>query len=278
MSLFLTSLLDDFNRANGALGSDWTIGPNATQALSIVSNQAHSTGSTRIASIYNVATFTQTEVWAVPVSITGTTTFNWILFARLQALTGSPDVYALSISGNIDRCGLIKGNLGGTWSLPIQQTVFFNQGNLAATDLVGFRVFDWEGGALPGTRLEAWTKRGAAAWVLEGAWMDMSSTRITSAGYAGMGGQYAGGTQGSALTFDDFSGGEFSRPSYPLADSPAFTGGKRDRLSEKGSAGYGPATPVVRGRRDRLTERAWSFRDRGIPQTVPSEQGGVAVF
>lgn len=279
MSLFLTPLIDNFNIANGALNSDWTAAPNNTANLTVVSSQAHSAGSTRIGDLYNIAIFNNTEVYALPISVNGTATFNWILFSRIQALTGSPAGYSMFMSGNVDRVTFARATLGASWSFANLATVIFKGGNITGTtDKLGFRTFEWSAGGLSGTRLEAWTNRSGAGWVLEGAYFDNDPSRPASGpGYIGMGGTYGGGTQGSALTFDDFSGGEFSVPSYPLADYSAFSGGKHDWETESGAGPFVPA-PQQRVRRDRLSEKVYSFRDKGVALTVPAEQGGVGIF
>ena len=86
MSFPSTSVLDAFTRADGALGADWT-NWNAYSDFAVYSNQARGPADTLviIADYYDVATYTDLEVYVTIAGLSGDTSASHGVLFRLQA-------------------------------------------------------------------------------------------------------------------------------------------------------------------------------------------------
>lgn len=173
MAFPTAGILDNFNRADGAIGSNWTIF--FEDGFRVVSNTCALTtgGLGEGGTFWNVTTnFTDTEVYT-----TLSTTGNLALYAR--ANSDASNGYLLSFeSGNL----VLYGTTGGV--------------TLATYPTVGLANGDAFGCAVIGTNIETFKR-------VSGVWSSLGSVTDTSVS-SGRVGMYTGNT---TVRFDDFGGG-----------------------------------------------------------------------
>lgn len=190
------SILDNFNRANGALGANWS-GPTyqGDTALSIISNAAGGNSATFFDSNWSAATFgPDSEVYATLTAVPGTGDEAY-MHARIQSPnTAGMDAYELSV---------VKGS--GTDTISIRRVIDNSPTELAtrsqevaAGDRLGLVVL----GTGATVTIQAWYSSGGGAWSQLGADVsDANAARITASGRIGI------GTAEATARWDDFGGG-----------------------------------------------------------------------
>jgi len=188
-----TSLLDNFNRANGALGSNWTAGTitGETGAPTIVSNTAQGgTSGSSLSANWNVTSFgPDSEVYATVTSkITSGLSSGMQLRARYNA--GSKNTYTVYAEADTGT---------DTWTLFKVSNSAYSQ--LGATFSQEFAVGDAIGLSVVGTTLTAYYKASGGSWT---ALTTRTDSTFSAAGLIGMELEPGSGTFGS---WDDFGGG-----------------------------------------------------------------------
>lgn len=186
-----SALLDDFNRADGGLGSGW-VSPAVGDAgtARIVASEYQGSASAQTSALWNGFSAADEEV-----------------FYKLAALSAAGDHVKLYVRADVATAGATSNyqlrvtQSTGTWEVRktvagTASTVATFTRAMAAGDSLGFRAV--------GTTLEAWYKSAAGSWTLVGTTTDSS---VTAAGYIGIG-------MGFGITIephvDDFGGGTVS--------------------------------------------------------------------
>jgi hypothetical protein len=153
-----TGLLDAFNRANGALGANWTKGIYATtdSGLTITTNVVLSDGAGGRANahgFWNPGTFgPDSEATLDVVSASGTVVGLWV---RLSGTTGSMNGYAW------------KRDIGGATNEMSRYDAGAQTVLGVSTNGSGFAAGDSWGLEIVGNALKAYRKPSAGSWALE---------------------------------------------------------------------------------------------------------------
>jgi hypothetical protein len=190
-----TGILDSFNRANGPLGSNWTV-PVFTAlpgAPKIVSNQFApdaDTGNDYCSAYWNPATFgPDCEIYTTIASLANS---NKIIemYLRMTGMDGTPSGYSLFTSDF------------SSWSINRYDNGAFTQlgtfsGGIIATDSVGFSA--------RGNVLTFWAKTASGPWNYI---FSVTDTNYNVAGYIGM--AILAGTAPGVNRFDDLGGGTYA--------------------------------------------------------------------
>lgn len=186
-----TSLLDDFNRADGALGANWSnkILASDSANMSILSNTLR--GSDATSSAYWSASQFGPDIEAYLTYSTASSSGTYI-YAKMQ----NPNV-----SGATD--GYILGQTASVFLLRIDNDV-----NTSLTPSISLVPANGDslGIRIEGSRVSLWYKPSGGVWTERAASEDST---YTSAGYIGIK-EFA-----TALRFDDFGGGT----KVPLGDA-----------------------------------------------------------
>jgi len=186
MAFGATSVLDDFNRANGAVGASWSKIWSGDTALTIISNAVANDGSASWSNGgWNVATFgADCEVY---LTLTTTNPSGFNLYARMSALNtaGGPNGYRLSYNGD------------GTWNIQREDAgsqTTIGTANIARTiangDAVGLEIV--------GSTLTFYYKASGGSWASV---TTRTDSTYSAAGYIGL------EFQGSTWRGDNFGGG-----------------------------------------------------------------------
>jgi hypothetical protein len=200
----VTSLVDNFNRADGAAGANWTvIGGASFETLQIATNQVASDGVLKEWARWNPSTFGPDSECYVTKTNSGAFALELMVGVRINGTDATPNGYFLRVSGStwqIFRCtGGTLTALSGTVSQAL------NTG-----DSIGIEVI--------GTVLKAYYKASGGSWVNKLTYDTTSdATKYTAAGYIGM-----RVDDGGVSTVDNFSGGSISSAAT-LTGAAAFT-------------------------------------------------------
>lgn len=190
----LPPILDNFNRANGSVGSNWTA--NFASLDSIVSNQLEVTQS----QVWNQgATIGETMVYLTLAAVGSSGMLA--LQARAQGNLNAPDMYVgrVTVGSNIQFVRYIAGSGDFVGSdIPLSSA-------LTAGDRLLFECLN-EGGDV---RLNFYRSTdGGSTWVLEGSVLDNNAQKILTPGRIGVG-TY---NTPSGWFVDDFGGGNPQPP------------------------------------------------------------------
>lgn len=189
-----TSVLDNFNRADGGMGSNWSnLGP---AAAAITSNQAKINGSSYGYAWWNANSYTGAGEVYMTVPTTGSTGDQLYLDIVAGWSTGTLNGYELSLTrgSTNDTIEFSKYASGSETSLGAAQTM---SGHVASGDQVALTR---EAGGL----LKAWrSASGSSTWTQIG-------TTVTNTAYfdAGQSWQIGWGASNSGYRVDDFGGGQ----------------------------------------------------------------------
>jgi hypothetical protein len=196
MSFPITSVLDNFNRANGDAGADWSEMMRAGNDFNIDSNQI--TGDDWNAEIYNPATYgPDCEVYAT-IATMQSQADSIILFVRMK------DVTADSYAYDGYEFNAYRFNDGGTDTMRL---IIKRVDNSAATqlgasvDITDHGNGDKLGGRIIGEGLDLWYDDGAG-WELRA---ERSDSTYGAAGYLVL------GLPDNVPRVDDFGGGTLHR-------------------------------------------------------------------
>lgn len=204
MAFPTTGLLDTFNRANGALGANWTKGIYATtdSGLTITTNVVLSDGAGGRANahgFWNPGTFgPDSEATLDVVSASGTVVGLWV---RLTGTTGSMNGYAW------------KRDIGGATNEMSRYDAGAQTVLGVSTNGSGFAAGDSWGLEIVGNALKAYRKPSAGSWALE------SGTSRTDSTYTGAG-NIGVEVWGGGTSLDNFGGGTVTSATAAL--NPAF--------------------------------------------------------
>lgn len=194
----VTSLLDDFNRANEGPppSSNWTNNFDAGTpgGFKVVSNQC-TANSLPCESYWSAAQFgPNMEVWATFAAVP--TTGSLGMYVRIQSAgTGSCDSYGIIA---VKATG---GPTGDTVKIYRMDNAVHTQ--LGATITRAFAAGDSFGVRIIGSTIEAWYKASAGSWTLLGSRTDST---YSGNGYLGL------MNATNAFTLDDFGGGTIKMP------------------------------------------------------------------
>lgn len=192
--------LDDFNRADGALGANWSDNPfgGAPDASwAIITNRIGITSGTNIKSWYNVATYgPNCYVWAELPATPASTDSELDIYARIGSpSSGSATGYGYGLAW--------ASYLGGIFQYyradPGSETVLGGDetATMTAGDAFGLRIV--------GSSLQAW-KRTSGVWATVGS--PRTDATYANAGYLSIA-TYQG--TGTSLRADNFGGGTIVR-------------------------------------------------------------------
>lgn len=193
-----TSILDTFNRANGALGANWSSPTYAgDDSPTVISNACGQSGSDYADANWNGATYTESEVYAT-LTVVPATGNQVYLMARIQ----SPN------TSGMDAYTLLLTKASGTDTLDVMRTINGADTSIAtrsqevsAGDALGLVVL----GTGATVTIQVWYRASGGSWTQLGADIsDTNANRITAAGRIGL------GLQNSTARWDDFGGGEQS--------------------------------------------------------------------
>ena len=180
------AILDNFNRADGGLGSNWTMGYYGGDTLSIASNQAYSGGGYR-ENRWNPATYGTPE--------------NYITIATLPA-SGEQvylDVRIANPGATTLDCYEVVYTNAATDTAQIYRVDNGTATQLGSTINQNFSAGDGLGLSATGSTIEAW-RRSSGTWSLLGSRTDST---YSAAGYLGI------GSGGTTARLDDFGGGTY---------------------------------------------------------------------
>lgn len=184
MAFPTTAALDTFNRANGALGANWTANPtnDGSAAFTIISNAAQGAAATDSgdASYYNVATYgPNAEAWVdLPTGPNGF--FELSVFLRIaqpSAVASTADGYQVFITGTA---------AGASYAVDLS---IYRIDNAVQTELgstqtgLTFTAGNGFGASVRGSTIQAFSGTGAS-WPTFGD--SRTDATYTSAGYIGM--------------------------------------------------------------------------------------------
>jgi len=207
-----SSVIDDFNRGDGALGANWTGDPlnESAETFVISSNQMFVNTGSPAGAYWSAATFgPNCEAYCTMVDASsGLATISLLL--RLQS-PGQAGVDGYQVEFDCSGNTVVAKRISGGGALGSSETI------PAPAD--GDKV----GAAVVGTTVIAYYKDGAAAWAEVGRWTDGN---VSSAGNAGVRVEYAP----TSVTLDDFGAGSITGGSQfglsadkALADSAVAT-------------------------------------------------------
>lgn len=179
MTFPTTSVIDDFNRANGGLGSNWTAGYFGDSALTITSNQITSSVNNWGANYYNTSFGPDIEAY---ITVSSSPNGSKILHFRLTgSLTSSPSGYYVNFGfGTITR--LDSGS-------ETQLGASFSQ-SISAGDSIGVSIV--------GSTITVYHKSAAGSWAVV--------TTRTDSTYSAAG-KVALEIDNNSIRLDDFGGG-----------------------------------------------------------------------
>lgn len=247
MTVFATSVLDNFNRANespvsgggnwlpaGFAGSDTDGGGLTPESMTLTTNRVTIGGGGALSSAAWVGSgalgdceIFATLVTQIPNPASNPTT--WWLYARVinPGNASTYKAYRVGINNSSPAGASIYRTIGAT------SVQFTSVGGLPAFSLgdkIGMRVYAWQGAVM----IECWQNTGSV-WRRACAALDNSGV-MPIAGYIGMGIGQASSTPGSE-GYDDFSGGAITAPTSSLnTDSvPGYSGGRHDLTATYGS-------------------------------------------
>lgn len=189
-----TSVLDDFNRANGAVGSNYTI-PTFLSGMNVSSNTCVSAGANGLA-VYNVATYTDCEVYATLTtkpSDGNSATLQWRLVQYSSVLT--LDGYYIQINsvagaGN-DTIQVNRVTNAAPTAIGAAFTQEIANGDVIGVRMVGDTIEVFVNGTSLGTRTDS-TYTGAGTLALgfsttSGAWDDFGGGAYVAPSRTGRG-------------------------------------------------------------------------------------------
>lgn len=193
-----TPLLDDYNRADGGLGTDYTSPAWSTDpAPTILSNVVIAGSGAFASTAWNRATFLQTEAW---MTLPGASFSQAVLLSRASSLGATLTSYWVEFNavGGINLSRVVAGASSGTiYSVAL---------NLVGDNKPGIRTVT-KG---PDILNEIWADTGAG-WVKRGDFLDLNRVSLTpalaAAGFIGYR-QFGNGT--TTRSIDDFGGGEMN--------------------------------------------------------------------
>lgn len=190
------AVLDDFNRANGALGANWA-SPNyqGDASPTVISNAFGQSGTDYADANWAGATYTETEVFATLTAVPANGSVAY-LHARIQSQGAAGfDAYELRVT-----------KASGTDTVDLFRIINNAETNLAtrsqevaAGDALGMFV----SGTGATVTMQIWYRASGGSWTQLGSDVaDTNASRITAAGRIGA------GVQGNTARWDDFGGGE----------------------------------------------------------------------
>jgi len=197
-----TPILDNFNRADGALGANWTAPPQATDSTpEIFSNVVTGVGSLNNSAYWNAATFGATEAFlTIPTSVVGGARFS--PYARIQN-PNSATVFAAYIAEF--RMDLSTIDVFRIYNNTYSSTLGQISSAVSAGNKVGTKVTT----VGPSIRIETWIDAGAG-WVQKQSIYDVGAVAsyplLANDGYIGFR-LYGGGLTDTTRSIDDFGGG-----------------------------------------------------------------------
>lgn len=212
------TLLDDFNRSDGAAGGNWasTDIASGASALNISSNEAYFSGTINRGSWWSGGTFAQSEFYFTQ---TTNTDIDWTLFGRLQnAGTSGWGGYMVWYAPG---SGLLRvwRRAFGTLSVVGGDLTLTTADYLDPGDQLGLEIVDVAGQPT----IAVYRKRAAGSWTQLIQRTDTTSS-FTSAGNIGIG-MLSG--LGSTSRFDNLTGGE-QVVGPPEVDGDASLSGSSD--------------------------------------------------
>jgi Concanavalin A-like lectin/glucanases superfamily len=227
------AVLDNFNRANGGLGSNWTTGLYAGTVAPQISSNAVQGDPSFAEAYWNVASYTDTEVFKTITTqpATGDLTYLW---ARGQVPgTAGADAYELVIT---KQAGTDLWELNRVIDNTPTNLASRNQ-ELANGDTMGLVVL----GTGATVTLQIWYRPSGGSWTQLGADVsDSNAARIVAAGRIGA------GSNSSTERWDDFGGGEqvasgATFDTVAASTAPAPTSAAVARLNEEQPRGWADA-------------------------------------
>jgi hypothetical protein len=253
VTAFATPVLDDFNRANGALGANWGKYDNTCGVATVVSNVARSSNSGAYPYTGNAwlpATYLNSEVYATLNSwpLAGANGSLYHLWARAQnqgTVNAKCYVLEITVGDVISQMRIGQANNTGirqsTWTSDWVALTSPWMSNFAMGDKVGFRCYDYTGPGLPGVMLEGWSYMAAeAVWTRRICYNDHTSI-ISSAGNIGF--SEAIGIGGQTCSLEDFGGGTIATPTpYTTSDMSYLEGALPDPVGEPFEADSRPGS------------------------------------
>lgn len=184
------AVLDNFNRANGGLGANWTTGFYAgSVAPTITSNQVAGNASYAEA-WWNPASYTESEAYITVATLQNTGEVVY-LEARAQTPGSNFDGYELLYTRG---SGMVVNRVVNEAATQLGATI---AQELTAGDRMGMVVL----GTGATVTIEVW-RFTAGAWSLLATRTDTDANRITAAGRIGF------GSNSATVRLDDFGGGE----------------------------------------------------------------------
>lgn len=264
MSLFTSSLLDDFNRTTG-LGANWSgiLGQNTPGILSNTRMGFGGSPGAPFAAYYNAAgPFTDCEVFCTDGGHASNGGGIRLLARVTSPATASAAWYFCAWSGSPGGGGLTLGR-DGVAPLSISGSQLARSTTAGGTngvtfDQIGFRVYDQVAGALTVTVLEGWALvAGDTLWRNFARCADSDQVNRLTSGYAGAGG-FASFT-GERTAIDDFHAGSISGASIDddFYDH-IFTDAYADDLSKIVSDGHCGLSDRGKASKDTTAELAYS--------------------
>jgi hypothetical protein len=242
---FLTPVLDDFNRAGTALGSNWAqwaseammrINPRGLYPNVLVGGD---TSSTPASAVWVANTFLNSEVYATVLAAPNSDGLFLLLRGSLSA---SPTGYIVQFNylggtsiGASMGVSQLSGMATNTFSRTIGTSKTITMSASGYPFEIGARVYDRADAAagLYGVQIEAWVRPKNGVWTKFHSVLDTASSRITTAGYLGIGAFQ--GIGGQADQLDNFGGGAIAAlPDFTFsADAlPGLTGAVSQRGAE----------------------------------------------
>lgn len=195
-----TALLDDFQRADGAVGANW-VTLNGS-GLKIVSGEAMAFDATNFHISKWATSFDADQEAFVTVKALPQSASHMALALRLQNLSNRYSIGFSRVSGANDQV-LLYSVVSGVFT-PICGTPVTLSFDFAVGDKIGVRAL--------GANIEAWVQRVGQSWTRVAA---CSDTSIAAGGAIALG-------HGDFATFDDFSGGNYGA-GVPAPEVPAGT-------------------------------------------------------
>lgn len=201
----MTTVLDDFNRADGALGGNWTNDPNGfgLAAAAVASNRWSPDSATWVSeSAWNVRTFGPAcEVICSPIGVSPPSGYGeWFVTARLQGLTAPQPAYVAIWVLNAGSWTLTANYSDGVDTFQIGASVTGANASLSSGDRLAVQVRDSGGDAVITV-----TRNGVTVLSVTD-----SPRQVSGAGYAAIGSYEDSG--GANLDWDDFGATTLAAP------------------------------------------------------------------
>lgn len=201
-----TGLLDDFDRADGAVGANWTLAQ-GTHSLLVETNQVKKDAldTTGTAMLWNGAAGDDQEAWATVTTVPSGLLDGFWFLVRMTGSGATRDGYQAGWSGTSAGYQIQRVDNGAGTTL---HTNVATTPVPAAGDMFGIEVL---GNDPPRIVLYHWP-------VAEGAWRELFSATDSADTFPGGGSVGLLITRGTLTRMDDFSGGTSGKPPQVVAD------------------------------------------------------------